>query len=466
MTKRAMVMLAAAGTGCGLVLFGYLGCQSGGFTPNATVAGFPYKPQGCDYAVNIPEVDQGGFDDGKLGAAPAPAHVHVSWAGPTSSTFAVNWKTDPDTTATAVLYGTDQAAVKAADGAAGAVKLATGHHMLFGSDPNQVRVHEAHVCGLDPSKTYYYKVGGKGGWSAVYDVGTGPAVGASESFQFAVTGDSRGAPEVWAKIEQALSQRGVDFQLFSGDAVTLGTDQKEWNEFFEAKTGGFAAQDFMARTQTMVVNGNHDALTVNYAAQFAVPQEQSSGEKAQGEEWYSFDYGNAHFVGLNDNPPETALGDDQKNWLDADLAKVDRGKTPWLFVLHHRPEYSCGQGHGSDVALRSKWQPLFDKYKVDMVFVGHDHLYERSKPIRGLMGTDGVIASSGAKGAPVSGSGTVYVVSGGAGAPLYDVQTTCPHTFVTEATPHYLVLKVGDKKLEYQAFRLDGTALDSFDYQK
>src|SRR4029453_8728499 len=97
---------------------------------------------------------------------------------------------------------------------------------------------------------------------------------------------------------------------------------------------------------------------------FAMPQQLTEGESAQGEEWYSFDYGNAHFVALNDSPEESALGDPQRKWLESDLAAVDRATTPWIVVTHHRPMYSCATAHGSDLDLRSAWQPIFDKYAV------------------------------------------------------------------------------------------------------
>jgi hypothetical protein len=463
----------------------WIGCEQTGTTPKASAttggnasdgagcldtlpAGFPYKPGCCDYVVDIPAVTESGFHDGKVGASATPVHVHVSWAGPTSSSFVVNWKTDNGTTASELLYGDDESAVKSADGPAGGVKRVTGHHMLYGSvlDANPTRVHEVHVCGLAASKAVFYKVGGKGAWSSTYQVATGPQAGSTEPFRFAVTGDSRNEPSIWAQVQQAISQKGVDFELFSGDFVVIGAAQPEWNGFFEAKTGSFAAQDFLAKTPFMPVNGNHDALSINYVAQFALPQELSPEEKAQGEEWWSFDYGNAHFIGLNDTPDATALGSAQKSWLEADLAKIDRKKTPWVFAMHHRPSYSCGGSHGSDLNLRAQWQPLFDKYKVDMVFTGHDHLYERSKPIRGLMGSDGIVAEAGTNGAPVKESGTVFVVAAGAGAPLYTAKSSCAHTQITESVRNFVIVDIADRKMKYAAYRLDGTTLDQFEYSK
>jgi hypothetical protein len=217
----------------------------------------------------------------------------------------------------------------------------------------------------------------------------------------------------------------------------------------------------------MPANGNHDGLAINYVLQFALPQDETAGERAQGEEWYSFDYGNAHFVVLNDSAGNTLVEGAQRDWLRQDLMAVDRARTPWVFSVHHKPPYSCSTNHGSDIPLRNAWQPLYDEFEVDVVFNGHDHDYERSRPIRGIRdgSTDGIVAESGTNGIPVDQSGTVYIVAAGAGAPLYGVDT-CYHTHVTESTRNYVLVDIDDKTFHYTAYRLDGTVLDEFEYTK
>lgn len=428
---------------------------------------FPYEPPCCGYSVAIPEVKESGFDDGN-GKAP-PDHVHVGLAGPSDTSFVVGWRTDDATTVTRMLVGTDKAAVEAANDATAKVALYAGHHILYGSaldGDNPTRHHEVHACGLAPATSYHYKVGGPGGWSTVHTVSTGPTVGSSEPLRIAVLGDSRNDPSVFAKIEEALAGKGVDLQIFTGDAVATGAMQTQWNKWFESTSGSFSVEAMLASAPFMPVNGNHEGLAINYPAQFAMPQDLATNEKAQGEEYYSFEYGNAHFIALNDTPEAGALAaTPQVAWLKADLSKVDRKKTPWLFVMHHRSTYSCGN-HGSDLDLRKAWQPLFDEYKVDVVFSGHDHLYERSKPIRGLSGSTGILAMAGPKGTPVKGSGTLYVVTGGAGAPLYDVGTDCDHTFVTEKTRNYVVVDLNGTTLSLKAYRLDGSVLDELEFTK
>jgi predicted phosphodiesterase len=433
---------------------------------------FPYTPQGCGYEVALPDaVEEASGHQDVTGSDPAPKHIHVSWAGPSESTVAMSWATDLDTLLTEVVYGSDKAAVEAADGASGSVKLASGHTMLFGSPlfaTQKMRVHEVHVCGLEPDTTYYYKVGGAGHWSQVYDTATAPAPGTAAPFRFAVAGDSRGSGDIYAQLAERIMSQGADFQIFTGDFIDNTANQSHWEQFFEGTSGSFATQDLLATRPLMPVNGNHDNLSVYYVGQFALPQQVSPGEEAQGEEWYSFDYANAHFVMLSS---EGTNKTEQTAFLEEDLSKVDRAKTPWVFVSFHRAPYTCGSAHqGDSVAPRENWQPVFDKYKVDIVFTGHVHNYQRSLPIRGFQTgtTDGEVAQAGPNGEPVNESGTVYVVSGGATPSLYgtDPASSCYFSKYTEEVQNYVMVDVDDHTLTYKALRIDGSEMDSFSLTK
>ncbi len=450
------------------------GCSSGtsaGSSSNSPLTS--YQPKGCGYSVTLPDgMEEPSKDEPAAGANPDPVHVHVSWAGDPSSTFAVNWKTGLDTKLTEVVYGTDKAAVSAADGAGSGVALQAGDTYIYGSGSplykdQKTRIHEVHVCGLPAGTTYYYKAGGPGHWSAVYDVATGPAAGSAKPFRFAVTGDSRSDPGAFAAVEQKIDSEAPDFQIFTGDAVNIGADQSDWDAFFEASSGSFHVEDAMARIPFMPVNGNHENLVINYFTQFALPEVASPGEVADsdGEEWYSFDYSNAHFVMLDDQPKGSDL-DSETAWLKDNLSKVDRTKTPWVFAVHHKPLYTASN-HSPDMDTRKAWQPLYDQYKVDFVLNGHNHLYERSLPIRGFSpGTEnGALAQADGSGAPVKGSGTIYLVAGGAGAPLYGTGTDY-FTAKTEKTRNYVIIDIDGRTLKYRAMRPDGSEIESFSYTK
>lgn len=446
----------------------------GGGNPDASTLTLPYTPEGCDYTVAPPEaIEDITMHRDVFGATPAPKHIHASWAGAPESTFAINWATDLETKSTQLLYGTDKDAVAAADGPGGEVNLQLGHTMQFGSPvftEEKTRVHEVHVCGLNADTMYYYKVGGPGQWSEVYDIATAPAPGSKASFKFGVSGDSRSGPENFAKIQERLSTEGIDFQVFSGDFIDLSTYQKNWEDFFEATTGTFKTQDMIARRPLMPVNGNHDNLAVYYVGYFALPQQISPGEGAQGEEWYSFSYANARFFMLN-TESGTASVNAQVKYLQEELPKIDRTVTPWVFAVFHSPPYTCGSKHqGDSVRPRENFQPLFDQYKVDVVLTGHVHNYQRSLPIRGFQTgtTQGLVATSGTNGIPVSESGTIYVVSAGAGGDLYnaDPASACDFSYITEKVNNYVVIGIEDRTLTYKALRLDGSEIESFTYTK
>lgn len=116
--------------------------------------------------------------------------------------------------------------------------------------------------------------------------------------------------------------------------------------------------------------------------------------------WYSWDYGMTHFVQLNtetdlasgvvapDEPGGSGHLDagpfgtpnQQLDWLEADLAAVDRTRTPWIIVSGHRPWYSASSG-----SICSSCQQAFEsialKHNVDVIWFGHVHYYERDSPV-------------------------------------------------------------------------------------
>ena len=417
-----------------------------------------YIPSGCSYTVVTPVVIDAQRGSDVFGASPTTDHVHVSWAGPTDTTVAVIWRSDTGTLASSLLIGTDQAAVAAANDATTDVARHDGHTVLYSGTTSAAtaeRLHEVHVCGLTAGTTYYYRVGGVGHWSDVLSVSTGPAVGSTAMWSFGVTGDSRGndltsgpGDDAFAIAQHRLSDRAVDFEVFTGDAVFLGTAQNLWNLWFEGTDGTFGVQDFMAHHALMMSNGNHDLLVINYLVQFAMPQDVSAGENPDGEEWYSFDYANAHFVVLNDTVTNAStIAGAEANWLESDLSAVDRTRTPWIFAVHHQALFTCGSTHSPDTTARDAWQPIFDAHNVDIALEGHNHVYERTLPILGTTGTMANVAPHGAMGEPtVSGgipSGTVYVVAGGAGAPLYPIDTTaCPATHTGVSERNYMTVEI------------------------
>ncbi len=93
---------------------------------------------------------------------------------------------------------------------------------------------------------------------------------------------------------------------------------------------------------------------------------------------YTFKVGDVHFFALDSN----YMDPDQVNWLTNELKKAGTG---WKIPFFHHPLYSSAHAHGSSIELRKVLEPLFVESAVQMVFSGHDHVYERMKPQKGIL---------------------------------------------------------------------------------
>ena len=96
-----------------------------------------------------------------------------------------------------------------------------------------------------------------------------------------------------------------------------------------------------------------------------------------GERYYTYVRSNVRFFALDSNYLDPA----QLTWLENTLREA---KEAWKIAYFHHPLYSDGGRHGSEVELRAKLEPLFVKYGVNVVYSGHDHIYERLKPQKGI----------------------------------------------------------------------------------
>ncbi len=356
-----------------------------------------------------------------FGAAPTPYQVHLSWADDPSTTLAIVWRTDADTLASRVEYGTDTTYGQVSDGAS----------FFVGVDGTNGRVHEAHLCGLSPGTTYHYRVGGEGNWSEDRTFTTAPPPGEAHPFRFAVLGDSRDDQATFGLLLDAMEDKAPDFYVFTGDAVQLGVDMEEWGLWFDAGEGHFD------RRPVLFAHGNHEFQTQNYFALFAQPGN---------EQWFSFDYADAHFVFLNDTVANAGDREYQAGWMAEDLAS---STAKWRFAAHHMPAYSSCTNHGSELELQTTWSPIEEAGGVVVDFAGHNHNYERSVPLR--------------NGVPTSPElGTTYVVAAGAGAVLYGNDMEHSFTEVAVVTEHYVIADVNGSTLTLTAYDLANNVLDTF----
>lgn len=392
-----------------------------------------------------------------------------------SKSFAVAWQTDDGTLASEVSFGKDPDPSKWAKDArvAGYTWKTPEGSLNPGGDQ---RMHEVHVCNLEPDTTYYYRVGGgpegSEAWGEVHGFRTAPPPGAGE-IKVAVTGDSRGQQDnAWQLLEGKLLGKGVQLQLFSGDMINLGPDQEEWELWLDKGTKDASGKlSALGQILTIGAHGNHDNHTSLYFGNVVLPADPAVSDKFR-ELFFSFDYGPMHVVVVDDMYVSSEDPDYQtavSAFLDADLAAANqnRATVPWIVAMHHHPEYSSSL-HGKDAAVtrvRNFLVPYWTKHKVDLSLAGHDHDYERSKPL------------SGEPGAPVVGAtnadGTTYVVCAGSGADPYSAGTssfTAVSKDFKSAIGLYSLLTVSKSKLSLEAHLLtaDGTdpVVDSVDLVK
>lgn len=391
--------------------------------------------EGCNYELTTrygaeaPKAGQQVF-----GPDPRPRSIHLGLMGDPRTSVVAQWRTYDDVTLASEIRYAKGANLTAADLSA---KRAGVVFAYRSTGAEVIRMHQAHLCGLEPGTEYSYQVGGTDitgaeRFSDVFTFRTAPDVVANPDSEvvFGFVGDSRGGYAVWSLLVDQLVSRQPDLVLFSGDATTIGLTQYEWEEFFER------AEKLFARVPMVSAHGNHEVNAVNYFSQIALPGDQEN---------FGFDYGFAHITVANDTPDDIAkLGGSFKDAIDRDMDSSMAAR--WKLFMHHQPMFSASTRHGPSATLQDAWLGLVDEHHIDLVLNGHDHDYEVSKPMINKQ------VQASADGA------TVFVVAGGAGAELYD-QGTDYWTAYSEKTYNAAVIHVRRDQMTMEAFRQDGTAI-------
>lgn len=247
----------------------------------------------------------------------------------------------------------------------------------FSDDGVTTYIHTAAVSDLKPGTAYEYRVGAgdkRSDWQSFHTA-------QGHDFKALIFPDSQSSDySVWAATAQPAWQRNQDAQFFinMGDLVDNGQDHYQWNAWFDV------VGDMIARIPVVPLLGNHETYDKDWKVRmpeaylhlFALPR--IDREKYQNQ-FYSFDYGDVHFVVLNTQSQELAdfepsLDEDEVAWFKEDMAKTTK---KWKIVLMHKDPLQYGfanrpqpreEGFSPEGRL---WMPLFDQYGVDAVLSAH-----------------------------------------------------------------------------------------------
>jgi hypothetical protein len=276
--------------------------------------------------------------------------------------------------------------------------------------------------GLAPDTEYCYALTG---WTKPTSLRTAPPAGSDVPVRFLAFGDSGDGGDGQLALRDQMAALPFELLLHTGDvAYEVGSLAALEQTFFGVYKG------FLKNTPAFPASGNHDYQSDDAAPfrqVFALPE---NGGPLGLERWYSFDFGDVHFVALDTQRDLAA----QVTWLEQDLSRNQR---PWTIAYLHRPPFSSGR-HGSSLDVREAFVPLFERHGVQLVLAGHEHDYERTVPLGGV----------------------TYVVTGGGGKTTRPVGTSDFTAFSAQAL-HFVQGTVTRDSLELVAIDIDGQQLDS-----
>ncbi|MEK7398537.1 MAG: metallophosphoesterase [Candidatus Poribacteria bacterium] len=319
----------------------------------------------------------------------------------------------------------------------GTVNYGDSEEWKFVSDQSPAKIHEIKITGLEPGKLYRYQVSYGKIKIPVSTFKTVPPDGTKE-FRLAVYGDSRSNPAIHSKVAKLMLDSNPDLVINTGDIVLSGNDYERWkNEFF------MPLRNVIDHVPIYVTLGNHERNSPNYYNYLSLPNNES---------YYSFDYANAHFICLNTNSGSAPYDESspQYKWLIDDLEK-NKGNNKWLIVFFHAPLFRAHLTRGIE-QQRYLWQPLFDKYGVDLVFNGHDHNYTRTYPIGYLSNTPK--------------KGVYHIVSGGGGASLYDLASGRSYIKISDKVNHAIIMEFSGDNMIAAVQDANGKIIDRFEIDR
>lgn len=357
----------------------------------------------------------------------------------------VNWRTNAG-------LAVAQAEIALAQSGPGFVrqrKVVQGASQRVVSENGLALQHSVTFTDLVADTLYTYRVKGAGSWSEWLQFRT--AAADLQPFSIIYFGDAQNhnKSHVSRVMREALLERPrAKLMLHAGDLISQrdGNHDNEWGEWFDAL--GWQG----AMVNQFVTPGNHEYSDDDHGPALLAPQFSTqfsalkNGPASLQDTVYFTNYQGVLLISLNSTAAmlDEKLAQLQAAWLEQVLAQQQATKPRWVLVTFHHPLHSVSEGR-DNARLRQYWQPIFDKFQVDLVLQGHDHTYGRF--------------TSAAK----AGTGPVYLVSV-AGPKMYLSSKQAQNSMqrLAEDTQLFQLIDVSATALSYQARTAKGELYDAF----
>jgi 3',5'-cyclic AMP phosphodiesterase CpdA len=400
-----------------------------------------------------------------FGAAPTPTRIILTWSGDPAHTQSVTWRTEPQVAspqAQVAQCGADpKFEAKAVTMKATAVTDDLGNGRTAGH-------YTVQFDRLEPKTQYCYRVGYGSAWSEWNVFRT--AAAEAEPFRFLYIGDAQNnIRSLWSRSIRAAFQGAPDarFIVHAGDLLAEGWDDRLWGEWSDAI--GFIS----GMVPSVPVPGNHDlhrapgdpdrghvfSVSPLWRSHFSLPQNGPEIPEIRSQSYY-LDYQGVRVIALDVNvfanedfAPDAAerVRRRQLEWLERILRD---NPNRWTIVVQHQPAYPMARGRRY-LEMRAALEPLYDKYGVDLVLQGHDHLYARSHKVAA-----GKIVDPAAR-------GPIYVISV-SGPKMYDADKENAPLMAKVITgkEFFQAIDVSRERLRFTAYTIDGAVADRFELTK
>lgn len=320
----------------------------------------------------------------------------------------------------------------------GTVQLAKAGAMINGEFPSQFTTveatnnqandkgfyyNQATLANLEENTKYVYRVVNGDQVSKIYDFTTKDFDG-SYNFLFAgdpqigASGSASKDTEGWDKtLSDSINKFNPNFILSAGDQVNTASDENQYS--------GYLDHEELTSVPQATTIGNHDSSSNAYTQHFNLPNETAKGETAAGTDyWYV--YNNTLFMNINTNNTSTA---EHKAFMKE--AIKENQDVRWKVVVFHHSVYSVASHsvESSILKRREELTPVFDDLGIDVVLMGHDHVYVRSNMMKGMK----VSQETKDLTSVTDPEGILYLTANSAsGSKYYDIKTNISTDFVAK----------------------------------